>query len=148
MQVCGIVVSSRVDEEPDNVFRVSSRINSTWGGSLTDCVRATRILEIIAEDRLVENAATQGERLRTGMESLQSEFPDLVSNARGLGLMCAIDLPDEATRGKLLAKTFEDGLFVLPSGSVTLRCRPPLPVTAEEIDQGLEILRQSLPSMR
>jgi L-lysine 6-transaminase len=147
MQVCGIIASERLDEEPDNVFRVSSRINSTWGGSLTDCVRSTRILEVIAEEGLVENAATQGRRLREGMESLQAEFPRLVSNARGLGLMCAIDLPDGKTRARLLQQTFADGLFVLPSGSVTVRCRPPLPVTPDEIDQGIEMLRKGLRSL-
>jgi L-lysine 6-transaminase len=52
MQVCGILATNRVDEVPDNVFRVSSRINSTWGGSLTDMVRATRYLEIIQEDNI------------------------------------------------------------------------------------------------
>ena len=46
----------RVDEEPDNVFHVSTRINSTWGGNLMDMVRCARYLEIIDEDKLVENA--------------------------------------------------------------------------------------------
>lgn len=46
-QVCGVMAGGRVDDVPDNVFRVSSRINSTWGGNLTDMVRARRILEVI-----------------------------------------------------------------------------------------------------
>ncbi len=148
MQVCGILASRRIDEEPDNVFTVSSRINSTWGGSLVDCVRATRILEVIAEDGLVENAARQGERLRQGLESLATEFPGLVSNARGLGLMCAIDLPDAETRKRLLDWTFQNGLFALPSGTRAFRCRPPLTVRQEEIDRALSIVRDGLAALR
>ena len=60
LQVCGILASSRLDEV-DSVFKVPSRINSTWGGNLTDMVRATRYLQIIEEDNLVENARVVGE---------------------------------------------------------------------------------------
>ena len=50
LQVCGIMVSRKIDQVPDNVFRVSGRINSTWGGNLADMVRGGRYLEIIAEE--------------------------------------------------------------------------------------------------
>ena len=59
-QVCGMMGGGRLDEEPDNVFNIKSRINSTWGGNLVDMVRCERFLEIIDEDRLVDNAATVG----------------------------------------------------------------------------------------
>ena len=62
-QVCGCLAGPRVDEEPENVFRVGSRINSTWGGGLTDMVRFARYLEVIDEERLVDNARVIGERL-------------------------------------------------------------------------------------
>ncbi len=56
-QVCGIMAGGRVDEVPDNAFAVSSRINSTWGGNLTDMVRSRRILEVIEVDGLIDGAA-------------------------------------------------------------------------------------------
>ena len=59
-QVCGVMAGGRVDEVTDNVFAVSSRINSTWGGNLTDMVRARRILEVIEAERLIERAADPG----------------------------------------------------------------------------------------
>ena len=73
-QVCGVMAGGRVDEVPQNVFAVSSRINSTWGGNLTDMVRARRILEVIEADGLIERAASLGEHLldgpaRTGREA-------------------------------------------------------------------------------
>ena len=62
-QICGIIAGPRIDEVPDNVFHVSSRINSTWGGNLVDMVRSQRYLEIIEEDGLVENAGEDGPAL-------------------------------------------------------------------------------------
>ncbi len=53
-QVCGVMAGRRVDEIADNVFAVSSRINSTWGGNLADMVRSRRILEVIEADELFE----------------------------------------------------------------------------------------------
>src|SRR5690625_7756624 len=55
-QVCGVMAGPRIDEVKDNCFRLSSRINSTWGGNLADMVRSTHYLEIIEEENLLENA--------------------------------------------------------------------------------------------
>ncbi len=63
-QICGCLAGGHVDDEPENVFKVSSRINSTWGGGLTDMVRSARFLEVIEEDRLVENARVVGAHLQ------------------------------------------------------------------------------------
>src|SRR3989441_856832 len=102
-QVCGFMCGPRIDEVKDNVFRVSSRLNSTWGGTLVDMVRAGRYLEIMAEEKLLENAAARGAELLAGLEGMQREFPDHVSNARGKGLMCAFDLREGALRDKGVA---------------------------------------------
>jgi L-lysine 6-transaminase len=144
MQVCGMLGGGRLDEEQDNVFKVSSRINSTWGGNLVDMVRCMRYLEIIEEERLVEHAAGVGAHLRSRLEALQAERPEVFSNARGRGLMCAVDLPDTATRDRALDKAYELGLMVLGCGHVGLRFRPPLDITAAEVDEGLDILRRAV----
>ena len=62
-QVCGVMAGPRLDEVKDNVFRLPSRINSTWGGNFCDYVRSTHFLRIIEEEKLVENARVQGARL-------------------------------------------------------------------------------------
>ena len=59
-QVCGVMAGPRLDEVKDNAFRLSSRLNSTWGGNFTDMVRSTHFLRIIEEEHLVENAAKVG----------------------------------------------------------------------------------------
>ncbi len=140
MQVCGMLAGPKLDEEPENVFKVSSRLNSTWGGNLTDMVRSQRYLEIIEEDHLVEQAATVGQHLLAGLEALQADRPEVFSNARGRGLMCAIDFPDTATRDKVADEAYEMGMMILGCGSFSVRFRPPLDVTAAEITEALSIL--------
>ncbi len=140
MQIGGMMAGPRVDEEPDNVFHVSSRINSTWGGHLVDMFRATRILEVIERERLVENAGRQGTRLLAGLETLGDRHPGLVGNVRGRGLMCAISFPDGATRDRVIRDCHEARLLVLPCGQRSLRFRPALNIDAAAIDEGLAIL--------
>lgn len=143
-QVCGIMVGSRVDEIKDNVFKVSSRLNSTWGGNLVDMVRCQKYLEVIDEENLVKNAAVQGKHLREGLEQIAERYPKKISNARGLGLMCAFDLPTPNERDKLKQRLYENGLLILSSGANTIRFRPPLIISSEEIDKALEILDKTI----
>ena len=74
-QVCGIMAGRRVDEVTDNVFTVSSRINSTWGGNLVDMVRSRRILEVVEADQLFAHAARLGAHLRSALDELAAELP-------------------------------------------------------------------------
>jgi len=143
-QVCGMMAGGRLEEEPDNVFRVKSRINSTWGGNLADMVRSQRYLEIIAEEQLVARAAESGAHLQRRLEELASERPSQVSNPRGKGLLCAIDFTDGASRNAVVEKCYALGMMILPCGVQSLRFRPPLDVTVEELDEAVGILRRAL----
>ncbi len=144
MQVCGFLSGKRIEEVKDNVFVIPSRINSTWGGNLTDMVRAQRYLEIIEEENLVENARVVGGHLLNRLNELVAEFPAVISNSRGLGLFCAFDVVDAETRTKIRNKCFADGMIILPSGERSLRFRPALTATRQEIDEGIEIVRKSI----
>ena len=144
VQVCGMMAGGRIDEEPDNVFHISSRINSTWGGSLADMVRCQRYLEIMDEERLIENAATVGAHLKSGLETLAAERPELTGNPRGKGLMCALDFRDTTLRDSVADRCFELGMMILPCGHTGLRFRPPLDVIGAEVDEALGILRRAL----
>ena len=140
VQLGGIMAGRRVDEVPDNVFQVSSRINSTWGGGLVDMVRSRRILEIIEADGLFDHAATVGGWFLSELAGLRDRHPGLVSNARGRGLMCAIDLPDPGLRDQVVAALREASVLVLPCGERTIRFRPALNVSREELRVGLRAL--------
>ena len=142
-QVCGIIAGPRVDEVENNVFQESSRLNSTWGGNLTDMVRSQRFLEIIEEEELVANAAEMGQQLIAGLKTLDSNH-ELLSNPRGRGLMTAFDLPNGDMRGKLRQTMIKNGLYSLTSGPRSIRFRPLLDVTAEQIAKALNIVELSL----
>ncbi len=147
-QVCGFLCGNRIDEIPDNVFKVSSRLNSTWGGNIVDMVRAQRYLEIIEEEKLVDNARIMGEYLLKQIQDLQNEFPAIVSNARGLGLFCAFDLNTPDERNKLKNSCYDKGLIILGCGEKSMRFRPPLNVSKEEIDLGMSIIRQAVKELK
>jgi L-lysine 6-transaminase len=144
LQVCGCMVGPRVDEEPENVFKVSSRINSTWGGGLTDMVRAARFLEVIHEDRLLDNTRVVGERLLQGLVALERETGGKLQNARGLGLMIACDLATPELRDRAQERLLANGLLLLGCGVRSIRFRPPLNLTAAEADTALDLVRRSL----
>lgn len=143
-QICGIMVGKRVDEIKDNVFNVSSRLNSTWGGNLVDMVRCQKYLEIIDEENLVRNAEIQGKRLLEGLEEIAQKYPNKISNARGRGLMCAFDLPTPEKRDELKKRLYENNLVILGCGATTIRFRPPLIISSEEIDETLEIIEKTV----
>ncbi|MGB3210599.1 MAG: L-lysine 6-transaminase [Desulforhopalus sp.] len=141
-QVCGIIASSRLDEAESSVFTESSRINSTFGGNLIDMVRCTAILKIIDRDNLVNNACDRGQELLQGLEDLSNEFPDLISNSRGRGLMCAFDLRDGPSRDSFRRKLLSEKLLVVGCGEKSIRFRPHLIINKEEIQLILRIIRK------
>ncbi|PYK35441.1 MAG: L-lysine 6-transaminase [Verrucomicrobia bacterium] len=140
-QVCGVMAGPRLDEVKDNAFRLSSRLNSTWGGNFTDMVRCTHYLRIIDEEHLVENAAKVGAYFLDQLRDLQREEP-LISAARGRGLFLAFDLPDPKTREEFWKGFFDLGVLTLRSGETSIRFRPPLDITAEVIDEAMDAMRR------
>lgn len=143
-QVCGVMAGRRVDEITDNVFAVASRINSTWGGNLADMVRARRILEVIEAEELFESAAQQGSYLRARLDELANDFPALVLEPRGRGLMCAFNLPTTADRDEVIRQLWRRAVIVLPAGNDGVRFRPALTVSRADIDAAIAAVRGAL----
>jgi L-lysine 6-transaminase len=143
-QVCGVMAGGRVDEVPDNVFHVSSRINSTWGGNLTDMVRARRILEVIESDALIDRAGFLGAHLLHLLQAL-AERHDAVTEVRGRGLMCAITLPTAELRDEVVERLRErEHVLVLGCGERALRVRPALTVEMDQLETGVAALDRVL----
>jgi len=143
-QVCGIMVSDRIDEVKDNCFKVSSRINSTWGGNFVDMVRSKYIMEVIKKDNLVENAKDRGNYLLRRLYEIQVQLPQLVNNARGLGLMCSFDMPSAEQRDEFRTICEKEKLLILGCGEKSIRFRPPLNITDDELEEGLQVIEKVL----
>lgn len=143
-QVCGLMAGGRVDEVPDNVFAVGSRLNSTWGGNLTDMVRATRILEVIRDEKLVDRAATLGGHLLNQLHALARTHPAM-TEVRGRGLMCAFDLPSASVRDEVLdALRRDEAVLLLGCGTRSVRFRPALVISEAELGAGVAAIDRVL----
>ena len=129
---------------PGNVFQISGRINSTWGGGLVDMVRCRRLLEIIEAQGLIEAAGPKGALLVAGLERVREEI-GVISNVRGRGLFVACDLPDTAQRDRLVTDLRKrERVILLPCGERSIRFRPALSVEDDEIDEAVGALARSL----
>jgi L-lysine 6-transaminase len=140
-QTCGVMAGPRLDEVKDNAFHLPSRLNSTWGGNLVDMVRSTHYMHIIEEEFLVENAAKVGGYFLDQLRDVQRYEPT-ISAVRGRGLMLAFDLPDGETREKFWKGLFDLGVLTLRSGERSIRFRPALDITADVIDEAMDLIRQ------
>ncbi len=138
-QVCGVMAGPRLDEVKDNVFRLPSRINSTWGGNFTDFVRSTHNLRIIEEEKLVENARVQGETFQAALQKLARKYP-VITAVRGRGLLMAFDLPSAPLRDAFWKGAYELGLLVVRCGERSIRLRPVLDLKDEAIEAALRIM--------
>ena len=149
VQLGGIMAGRRVDDEPENVFAVPGRISSTWGGGLVDMVRSTRILEVVERDSLVDRAARIGAQMLSGLEDLASESGGVLSNARGMGLLCAVDLPSTQERDSVVRSLREEEkVIALSCGQNSVRFRPPLVAGLEEVDEAVHALGRVAKSLK
>jgi L-lysine 6-transaminase len=145
-QVCGIYANTRVDEVADNVFQRPSRINSTWGGSLVDMVRAKRFIEIIERERLAENIAERGCQVLGGLRAVAKEHGH-ISNVRGIGSWQAFTCQSPEARKAMLAALRENGLIALASGTESVRLRMPLVLSKAEADVLVERVAAAIPAV-
>lgn len=140
MQVCGIMVSDKVDQLQQNTFNTPSRLNSTWGGNLADMVRSTQILNIIAEDNLVNHAQTAGTYLLNKLNKIAEKYP--VTNVRGKGLLCSFDFATADLRNLFIKLGMQNQVLFLGCGERTIRFRPALIMDNDAIDQGMAVMDQ------
>lgn len=145
MQVCGIMSTDRVNEVKDNCFTTPGRINSTWGGNLSDMVRSAMILEIIHKEKLVENAEKQGKYILKRLEKLALKRK--ITNLRGRGLQCAFDLPTAKERDELIKRALENNLLLIGAGERSIRMRPALVIKKYHIDEAVSIIDKTLKAM-
>lgn len=142
--VCGVLGGGRLDDEPAHVWRTSSRINSTFGGSLVDMVRATVMLDVIERDGLIARAGELGATLLTRLQDLQARH-EVVDNARGRGLFCAVDLPSTEMRDDVRSRLLHDErVILLGCGPRSLRFRPALTVEPHDLDRAVDALDRTL----
>ena len=146
-QVCGMLAGDKIYNLEDNVFKESSRINSTFGGNLIDMYRFKLILEIIDNESLLDNTIKMGDYLLDCITSLSDEFPGYVTNPRGKGLFCAFDMPSGIERDKLIGLLLDKNIMILGSGLKSIRFRPHLNVLKKDLDICINAIHGSIKEM-
>ncbi len=126
---------------------------TTYGGSPISCAAALATLEVIRQENLLENARAQGGYILEALGELQAEVP-IVGDVRGVGLMVAVEFvrpgtdkePNTEAVRRILQRALDGGLLLYPCGhwTQTIRLIPPLTVTREQVEEGLEIFRQAV----
>ena len=139
-QVCGFCSTERIDKKTYNVFNTSGRINSTWGGNLVDMVRCNMLIQAYEDLHLLERVQQVGAYF---LEQLKKLKTDKVSNVRGRGLMLAFDMPCNKERDELVNK-LHDSMLVLKSGIRSIRFRPTLTFSKNDVDQAVIFLNKAL----
>ena len=143
-QVCGILANKeKLDQIPNNVFKESSRINSTFGGNYIDMLRFKLILEVIEQEKLVENAAEKGKYILSKLNEIAKETKKIHS-VRGLGLFIAFDFSSDLDRSEFIKTCFENHMIILPCGENSVRMRPHLNISEEDTNKAIEIIKLAL----
>ncbi len=117
----------------------------TYGGNVIACAAALATLDVIADERLCENAAARGEQFLAGLRRL-TLGRRAVTEVRGLGLMLALEFAEPAHAKALLAHTLANKLMLLSAGTYghVVRIVPPLVTTAAEVELALQIIDGAL----
>ncbi|MGU9937642.1 L-lysine 6-transaminase [Empedobacter brevis] len=143
-QVCGILANKeKLDQIPNNVFKESSRINSTFGGNYIDMLRFKLILEVIEQENLVDNAAKKGKYIINKLNEVAKETKKIHS-VRGLGLFIAFDFDSDQNRSEFIKTCFDHHMIILPCGENSVRMRPHLNISEEDTNKAIEIIKLAL----
>ncbi len=134
-QVSGIMVK----KSHSKVFENQKRLSVTYDGDLIDMVRCKYIIKSIQKDNLLGNVKKMGDILFKGLKGIQQ-----LKNVRHVGLLLAFDFDTKIQRDNFIKKIYKNGMICNPTGDLTVRLRPNLNVSQQEIYKALEIINLSL----
>lgn len=125
---------------------------NTFGGNPISTATALAVIETIEEEKLMQNAKVVGEYLIEGLKDLQKSFPMMIGDVRGKGLMVGVELADEKKTplsqetARIVEMCKDDGVIIGKGGLYgnTVRIKPPLSITKDNVDTLLKSLRTAL----
>jgi 4-aminobutyrate aminotransferase-like enzyme/Ser/Thr protein kinase RdoA (MazF antagonist) len=125
-------------------FATQTRVFSTFGGNPVAARAALAVLDVIEDERLVENAGRVGARLRRALEELRDDSS--ITAVRGRGLLIGVELPDATAAERMVNALRDDGILIgrTGRGGNVLKIRPPLVFRDEHADALVEALGRAL----
>lgn len=144
----GIPIGALLSKEFCSVFQPGDHA-STFGGNPFACAAALAVLDTLETENLLENAAQRGEQLRDGLNAIASQYPNLITEVRGWGLINGLVLSNEIdlTSIEIIKAVMDAGLLLVPAGPKVVRFVPPLIVRETEVKQALEVVGQVIAKM-
>lgn len=141
----GIPIGALLSKEFCSVLQPGDHA-STFGGNPFACTAALAVLDTLETENLLDNSAQRGEQLRAGLHTLQSQYPSLIAEVRGWGLINGLMLKDEVelTSIEVIKAAMAAGLLLVPAGPKVVRFVPPLVVSGGEVDKALQTVQQVL----
>lgn len=124
---------------------------STFGGNFLSCAAGIAALDVLTNKKLLRNVTRNGEHALKRLEELQ-EKNNHVGHVRGLGLMLGVEFVEDKKTKKpakklsenIVKECFKQGLLVLPAGESTVRIAPPLTISKDDLDAGLDVLEKTV----
>lgn len=124
---------------------------STFGGNPLSCVAANAVIDIIKEERLLENATKQGTYILKRLDELK-ERSEIVGDVRGKGLMIGMEIvenketkkPSPKQASEIMMRSWKRGVAVITCGVSTIRVAPPLNITRELVDAAMAIIEDTV----
>lgn len=118
---------------------------TTFGGNPLGCRVAHHILGRLSERNMLEGVKAKEQVFRRRFNALRERYPEQVREVRGRGLILGLQLAADPT--PIVTAARERGLLVITCGTNTLRFVPPLIISEEEIEKGMDILEQAMESV-
>ena len=129
-------------------------LGGTFGGNPVTCAAALAVLQVFEEEKLLSRANAIGERVMAALGDMQQKHPDVIGDVRGRGPMVAMELvkdpeshaPDRERVARVVANALKNGLLLLTAGQQgnVIRTLMPLPITDDELEEGLSILARAV----
>jgi len=141
----GIPIGATLCKSFCDVFQPGDHA-STYGGNPFVCGVALKVCETLERENLLANVQARGEQLREGLRAIAAQYPTLIAEVRGWGLINGLVLhPDvELTSINLVKEAMDKGLLLVPAGPKVVRFVPPLIVSAGEVEEALSIVAQAM----
>ena len=119
---------------------------STFGGNQMACVAGLATLKVIEEEDLLNRGASAGAYLKKGLEEVQKDYPLVIKDVRGRGMMIGIELTKEGAGGMLMSLMIDSNILVAYTlnNPKVIRMEPPLTMPIEVIDQVLTAFRNAI----
>lgn len=123
---------------------------STFGGNPLSCVAASAVIDVIKEEKLLENATKQGAYIMKRLNELK-EKSEIIGDVRGKGLMIGMEIVESKESKKpapqkvneIMMRSWKRGINVISCGASTIRIAPPLVITKELVDSALDIIEDT-----